>query len=201
MKRINISRIIRESIESFLLNEDKTVTFGGQVDPKYGWAVIMCGAPGAGKSSAARQHLPIQGKIISSDYFREVYADMINAKNKDRVIDLKKSSDIMAVDKLVGYKGKNFYQKNLDNIKKANASIADLVLLDNGDGGTGKPFNWEFLNGIKREFILAGGLNAENVGLAIEKCHPIMVDASSSIETNRVKDKEKMAAFVAAVRR
>ena len=94
-----------------------------------------------------------------------------------------------------------FRIKNEEDIKKANASIADLVLLDNGDGGTGKPFNWELLRGMKRDFILAGGLNAENVGLAIEKCHPIMVDASSSIETNGVKDKEKMAAFVAAVRR
>ena len=94
-----------------------------------------------------------------------------------------------------------FRIKNEEDIEKANASIADLVLLDNGDGGTGKPFNWELLSGMKREFILAGGLNAENVGLAIEKCHPIMVDASSSIETNGVKDKEKMAAFVAAVRR
>lgn len=94
-----------------------------------------------------------------------------------------------------------FRIKNEEDIKKANASIANLVLLDNGDGGTGKPFNWELLSGMKRDFILAGGLNAENVGLAIEKCHPIMVDASSSIETNGVKDKEKMAAFVAAVRR
>ena len=94
-----------------------------------------------------------------------------------------------------------FRIKNEEDIEKANASIADLVLLDNGDGGTGKPFNWDFLNGIKREFILAGGLNAENVGVAIDKCCPIMVDASSSIETNGVKDKEKMAAFVAAVRR
>ena len=85
-----------------------------------------------------------------------------------------------------------FRIKNEEDIEKANAS---------GDGGTGKPFNWDFLNGIKREFILAGGLNAENVGVAIDKCCPIMVDASSSIETNGVKDKEKMAAFVAAVRR
>ena len=94
-----------------------------------------------------------------------------------------------------------FRIENEDDIKKANASIADLVLLDNGDGGTGKSFNWGYLNEIKREFILAGGLNADNVGVAIEKCHPIMVDASSSMETNGVKDKEKMAAFVAAVRR
>jgi hypothetical protein len=120
MKKINIKQIIRESIDKVLLNEDKTVTFGGQVDPKYGWAVIMCGPPGSGKSSAARNHLPIQGKIISSDYFREAYADMINTKNKDRVYDLKKSKDIMAIDSLVGYKNKNLYQKNLDNIKKGN---------------------------------------------------------------------------------
>lgn len=82
MNNLKIRQIIRESINSLLL-EDKTVTFNGQVNPKYGWAVFICGASGSGKSTAAKQHIPIQGKVLSSDYFREAYADLLNVRNKD----------------------------------------------------------------------------------------------------------------------
>ena len=53
---------------------------------------------------------------------------------------------------------------------------------------------------IKRDFFLAGGLDSRNVREAIEKYRPYAVDASSSLETDGVKDREKMAAFVRAVR-
>ena len=82
MNNLRIKQIVRESINSLLL-EDKTVTFNGQINPKYGWAVFICGAPGSGKSTAAKQHIPIQGKVLSSDYFREAYADLLNVRNKD----------------------------------------------------------------------------------------------------------------------
>lgn len=79
----NINAIVEKTIKSFLMTEDKTVTFNGQVNPKYGWAVFICGASGSGKSTAAKQHIPIQGKVLSSDYFREAYADLLNVRNND----------------------------------------------------------------------------------------------------------------------
>ena len=78
---MNIRNIIREEIEKYLLNENKTVTFNGRVNPPYGWAVIMCGGPGVGKTTATKMHIPIQAKVISSDYFKEAYADMVNLEN------------------------------------------------------------------------------------------------------------------------
>ena len=85
------------------------------------------------------------------------------------------------------------------DIKKANESLADYIMLDSG-GGTGQSFNHMLINGIKREFFLAGGLDSDNVGEAIMNCHPYAVDASSSLETHGVKDRAKMAEFVKAVR-
>ena len=79
----SLTSIVEKTIKSFLMTEDKTVTFNGQVNPKYGWAVFICGASGSGKSTAAKQHIPIQGKVLSSDYFREAYADLLNIRNKD----------------------------------------------------------------------------------------------------------------------
>lgn len=85
------------------------------------------------------------------------------------------------------------------DIARANASGADLILLDSG-GGSGETFDWALPDKAKRPYILAGGLTPENVAEAIRDCHPFGVDASSSLETEGRKDREKMAAFVKAVR-
>lgn len=82
---------------------------------------------------------------------------------------------------------------------RAEKSKADYIMLDSG-GGTGITFNHLLIQNMKRDFFLAGGLDEENVREAILKCRPYAVDASSSLETNGVKDKNKMAAFVKAVR-
>ena len=82
----------------------------------------------------------------------------------------------------------------------AEASAADLVLLDNGQG-TGEGFDWSLVASVGRPFMLAGGLGPENVAQAIEEVRPWGVDMSSGIETEKHKDPAKMAAAVAAVRK
>lgn len=84
-------------------------------------------------------------------------------------------------------------------VAAANASSADCVLLDSGTG-TGKVFDWQLLSGIQRPYILAGGLHPGNVADAVRTLHPYGVDVSSGIETDKRKDHDKMAAFVAAVK-
>ena len=94
---------------------------------------------------------------------------------------------------------KAFTVRSEADIAAARQSSADYVLLDSGTG-TGTAFDHSLIAGIGREYFLAGGLTAENVGAAIERFEPFAVDASSSLETDGVKDKSKMAAFVDAVR-
>ncbi len=86
------------------------------------------------------------------------------------------------------------------DIFAAENSTADAVLLDSG-AGTGTVFDWTLLQGMKRPYFLAGGLNICNVGEAISRLHPYAVDVSSGIETNGTKDKEKMTAFISAIRK
>lgn len=86
------------------------------------------------------------------------------------------------------------------DIKNAEQSTADYILLDSG-AGTGTVFDWELVKSIKRPYFLAGGLNFDNVAEAVKTLLPFAVDVSSGIETDGVKDKSKMAAFVAAVRK
>lgn len=83
----------------------------------------------------------------------------------------------------------------------AQESHADYVLLDSGGGGTGTVFDWRLLENINRPYFLAGGLDISNVEEAIKTAKPFAVDVSSGIETAGLKDKNKMAAFVAAVRK
>lgn len=86
------------------------------------------------------------------------------------------------------------------DIEWARRSTADMVLLDSG-AGTGREFDWELARMLERPYMLAGGLSPETVGEAIRRLRPYGVDVSSGIETAGVKDPEKMAAFVAAVRK
>ncbi len=80
---------------------------------------------------------------------------------------------------------------------------ADYVLIDSasgGEGGTGCVFDWSKAAGIDRPFFLAGGLDAQNVREAVMSCAPYAVDVSSGIETDGVKDPDKMRAFMKAVK-
>ena len=86
-----------------------------------------------------------------------------------------------------------------EDVERARQSAADYVLLDSGAGG-GKLFDWSLLRDIGRPYFLAGGLSPANVRLAIRTFRPFAVDVSSGVETDGLKDKTKMAAFVAAVR-
>lgn len=89
------------------------------------------------------------------------------------------------------------------------ADVVDALLLDtcvSGSGqfgGTGTTFDWNLALGAKRygSIILAGGLNQDNVAAAVCAVKPYAVDASSGLERGPgVKDREKMARFIQAVR-
>ncbi len=95
---------------------------------------------------------------------------------------------------------KGFRISTEQDVAAAQNSTADYVLLDSGSGGTGRRFDWSLLQKLKREFFLAGGLDACNVRNAVEKLSPYAVDVSSGIETDEMKDNLKMKKFVSAVR-
>lgn len=95
---------------------------------------------------------------------------------------------------------KAFLLKSKEDAKRAEKSTADHILLDSGMG-TGKGFDRSLLKNISRPYFLAGGLYPENVGIAVDTLSPYAVDVSSGIETDNFKDKNKMAAFVNAVRK
>lgn len=88
----------------------------------------------------------------------------------------------------------------VEEVIKAQNSIADCILLDAG-AGTGTSFDWKLVQNIKRPYFLAGGLNAQNARAALSILKPYALDVSSGIETNGLKDTRKMAEFIRAVRK
>jgi phosphoribosylanthranilate isomerase len=79
------------------------------------------------------------------------------------------------------------------------------LLVDGSAGGAGTSFDHAALAAVAHEtdlpLILAGGLDAENVGDAIRTARPYAVDVSSGVESAPgVKDPALIEAFCAAVR-
>jgi phosphoribosylanthranilate isomerase len=85
----------------------------------------------------------------------------------------------------------------------ANDDDAEAILVDapSADqfGGTGATFDWRLARCLPKNIVIAGGLDASNVRLAIEKAQPWGVDACSRIEKSPgLKDRDKMTKFVKA---
>lgn len=97
------------------------------------------------------------------------------------------------------------------NLQKAYQTDADYILLDNGMG-SGKPFPWDvILKQLAQEelqekicgkpFFLAGGISPENMERAAEAFRPYALDLSSSVETDGVKDPEKIRKLMETIRK
>ncbi|WP_421385474.1 phosphoribosylanthranilate isomerase [Bacillus salacetis] len=90
-------------------------------------------------------------------------------------------------------------KRDLDGIEEFPGRF---ILLDSGHGsargGNGTTFDWSYLKNISidKKVILAGGLNSNNIEMAVKEVNPYMVDVSSGVETNKVKDIRKIKEFI-----
>lgn len=88
------------------------------------------------------------------------------------------------------------------DIERAQLLDVDFLLLDSGTG-SGRTFDHSLIDRkrITKPFFLAGGLTPENVRAAAIETEPYAVDMSSGIETDKVKDREKILEAVRAMRK
>ena len=89
-----------------------------------------------------------------------------------------------------------------EDIERAQVLGADYLLLDSG-AGSGKLFDHSLIEPerIRQPFFLAGGLTPENLADIAKRIHPYAVDMSGGIETDRLKDREKILRAVREIRR
>lgn len=82
---------------------------------------------------------------------------------------------------------------------------AKALLLDayveNLPGGTGQAFDWRLIPELSIPWVLAGGLNANNVADAVNQVQPFAVDVSGGVEASKgIKDRQKIKDFISEVR-
>lgn len=88
------------------------------------------------------------------------------------------------------------------NFPSAKALLLDAYV-EHLPGGTGQQFDWQLIpQDISMPWVLAGGLNGQNVGQCIEQLMPFAVDVSGGVEAEKgIKDKQKIQHFINEVRR
>jgi phosphoribosylanthranilate isomerase len=90
-------------------------------------------------------------------------------------------------------------------------NVVDAILLDTFDpvygGGSGKTFAWEEITAYQQwcreaglQLFVAGGLLPDNVGELLDAYSPNGVDVSSGVETDGIKDINKIIRFVERVK-
>lgn len=91
------------------------------------------------------------------------------------------------------------------------SNYVDAILLDSGNpnlsvkelGGTGRTHNWELSREIRKSIsiplFLAGGINKDNVRLAIETVQPFGLDLCTGVRTDGKLDQQKLKDFFNAI--
>lgn len=102
-----------------------------------------------------------------------------------------------------GYIIKAHKTENVSSIDKINSCASDLVLIDTGKGSgiSHSKESIELIKQIKREYMLAGGINDENIEYLLKELSPYAVDISGGAETNKRKDKDKIKKLIDIVRK
>lgn len=102
---------------------------------------------------------------------------------------------------------KAFSVKTKEDLQRAAEFEVDFYLFDTPShdfrGGSGQTFDWSLLQNVplaKEKIILAGGLHPDNVAQAIQLLKPGAVDVSSGVETNGVKDVQRIQQFLVAAK-
>ena len=132
-------------------------------------------------------------KIVKPDYLQ-----LHGNENLERCINIKKKVNIPLI------KGINVKNKiDLFRTTREFEDICDILLLDAPSetlpGGNGNKFDWDILRGFKsqKKWMLAGGLNIENIENAIDITNAPVIDISSGLEIRKgLKDPKLIKDFI-----
>ena len=110
---------------------------------------------------------------------------------------------VVHVDAAVGPGEVDGLGERVEDYRDAGHLVTLDRLIEGLQGGTGRSLDWNFAARLSQRgssFLLAGGLSPDNVSQAVAEVNPWGVDVSSGVETNGVKDHDKIRAFIANAR-
>ena len=191
------------------LFREEDIDYANELKPDYIGFVFAESKRNVGVEKAYNLKKKLDKEIKSVGVFVNDNLDFILNLIKDKIIDIVQLHGNEDNDFLDNLKTKTNAKiikfipvENAESILHSLNIISDFILLDNLKGGVGKTFNWNYLkeafelnNNLKKifneKYFLAGGLNKENIGEAL-KFNPYCVDLSGGLETDGIKDYEKM---------
>lgn len=132
-------------------------------------------------------------ELVQPDYLQLVWGD---ESIKDHWDELRSNHSLLPAFSV----SKNLQESDIP-FPRTELCIFDTPSPDQG-GGTGEVFPWIRLDGIQRNYLLAGGLNPENVGKAISMLQPWGVDVATGVESAPGESsREKIREFIENAKR
>lgn len=183
------------------VNEAKPDFAGVVLCKRYQWGIELEQAKAIRKRLDS--NIPLVGLFVNDQYMdvlvalRQGFIDIAQlqgTESEEYIQDLK----IMSRKPVI----KACQVDSTDVLPYAERSAADYILMGTEPGpNLDRLMDWSLLKGMNRPYILSGGLNPENLSDAIETLHPWGVNLSTGVETNGVKDREKILAAVEIARK
>ena len=127
--------------------------------------------------------------FIQYPFGTEGFADVVKETGNARMIPSFAVTPDFIPDELNELSGFNLVVLDTGGIKGQNGDVLD--------GGTGKVFNWDLIKMVSRPYLLAGGLNPDNVSDAVVALDPLGFDVSGGVEkSNGIKNAELVKQFI-----
>jgi phosphoribosylanthranilate isomerase len=153
------------------------------------------------------RHILTAGVFVNTEFVtvlrtaRDVDLNVLQLHGDESPADVRKLSEYYPVMKAFRMR------PGFDLKRLARFDAADAFLLDGFDrrrrGGTGRTFDWRIGRAAKKygPIVIAGGLTAENVAVAIAQTDPFAVDICGGVEASPgKKDRQQLNALMNAVR-
>ena len=151
----------------------------------------------------------VRGRVIVVGVFQDERVETVNQIAQDLGLDLVQLHGLETIGYCEKFEKpviKAFLVPSDFDLKDTKTEIelykVDFYMLDREKRGMGEILNPVKVKELASEFpiFLAGGLSPENAGSVLEVVKPFAVDVSSGIETEGVKDNEKIKKFISIVK-
>lgn len=182
------------------LRREKDIEFINELKPDYAGFILTNGfRRSITISQAKRLKSLLDENIKAVGVFVNDDIEKINSLVRDKVIDIVQ---------LHGDENPEYCEKinapvikyfNPDSFDKTEKYETQFFLFDSGTG-SGKTFEWSKIPKTKKPFFLAGGINRDNIKKAIADIQPYCIDLSSAVETDGVKDYNKIKGIMECIK-
>ena len=202
-------RYVVTKIKMCGLFREEDITYANEVNPDYiGFVFYKKSHRYVGMETASRLRSKLDDGIQTVGVFVDEDISLIKELVDKKIIDIVQlhgHEDEEYMKELRDALGESYTKiiqaiviKSESDIPKPQP-LVDYYLLDSGMG-SGSSFDWNLIKDLQTPIFLAGGLNTVNITEALSLVKPYAVDVSSGIETDKVKDFDKMRLFASLVR-